>query len=71
MDRLHRAALKGKNILPHIRRLRNEGAIITLRDPKSADPLNTYYKVSVKMDDRYLIMEVSRRLFKELQDESN
>ena len=71
MDRLHRAALKGKSIVPHIRRLKNEGATIILRDPKSADLLNTCYKVSVRLNDRFIIMEVSRRLFKELQDESN
>ena len=68
MERLEKAVLKGKNILPHICRLRNEGAIIIISEP--ADPLDTYYKVSVKMNDRYLTV-FSRQLFKELQDENN
>lgn len=68
MDRLHKAALKGKSILPHIRRLRNEGAVIVLRSP---DTLNTRYRVSIRLNNRYMIMEVSKQLFKDIQNESN
>lgn len=68
MEKLEKAANKGKDIIPHILRLKEEGAIIRLRSPFTNDPLYQIYAVAVRTEDKYIIIHISRRLYNTLKE---
>lgn len=68
MERLERAANKGKDITPHILRLKEEGAIIRLKSPFTNDPLNQTYTVAVRTGDKYIVIRISQKLYHTLKE---
>lgn len=68
MEKLEKAANKGKDIIPHILRLKEEGAIIRLLSPYTNDPLNQTYTVAVRTGDKYIMLHISRRLYNTLKE---
>lgn len=64
MERLERAASRNKDIVPHILRLKEEGAIIRLTF--TSDPLNQ--TVSVRIGDKYIVIRISQKLYHTLKE---
>lgn len=68
MEKFIKAANKGKDIIPHILRLKEEGAIIALRSPFTNDPLSQTYRVFIRVGNKYTVLEISRRLYNTLKE---
>lgn len=68
MEKLIKAARNGKDIIPHILRLKDEGAIIRFLSPNANDPLNQTYDVFIRVEDEYIRIGTSRRLYNKLKE---
>lgn len=68
MKKLIKAAHKGEDIIPHILRLKEEGAIIRFLSPTANDPLNQTYAIFIRVEDEYIRIGASLRLYNTLKE---
>lgn len=68
MEKLEKAASKNKDIVPHVLRLKKEGATVRLRNASANDALNQTCAVSIKSGDKYIIIHISQKLYHTLKE---